>query len=318
MSELDAALAQEFSTEVIEHVDASEQVLVRTGTEDLSADDINLLFRSFHSIKGLARVVGYSGLEKLAHVAESLLATVRDGRRGLDHTIQNLLLQTLDAVREARSRLSEGSGFDADPALVQALESAVNGGSGDSAGVSAGRHEQGRDLYFDNETLVALTELFDELLPAVAAATSTGSQELEDQALEDIATLEFAAGKVNLSALSRSLRCLLHQAEPAGFARCLYRVACLEFLMERPCGVKEATRLSRPWLSQALLQAIAEQRWTDAGWMLRCVIPDSPFVNVLLQLRGPIIPSRQSRPRSQCLRKRFRRSSRRACRQPRA
>ena len=295
MSELDPVSAQEFSAEVIEHVDASEQVLVRAGTEELAKDDINLLFRSFHSIKGLARVIGYTGLERLAHVAESLLATVRDGRRELDQAVQNLLLRTLDGVREARSSLSDGTGFKADAALVEALESAANGVSvGDAAEV--GRDERGADLYFDNETLVALTELFDELLPAIAAAAAetdaisplgtTGPQLVTDQVVEDIKTLEYAAGKVGFGALSRDLCCLLNQSRPADLARCLYRAARLEYLIEHPCGVAEATRISRPWLSAALLQAIGEQRWTDAGCILRCVIPDSPFVSLLLQLRG--------------------------------
>src|SRR5579863_1428259 len=145
MSEIDPASALEFSTEVIEHVDASEQVLVRAGTEELAKDDINLLFRSFHSIKGLARVIGYTGLERLAHVAESLLATVRDGRRELDQAIQNLLLRTLDGVREARSSLSDGTEFKADPALVEALESAANGVSaGDAAHTKGNAWRDGR------------------------------------------------------------------------------------------------------------------------------------------------------------------------------
>jgi hypothetical protein len=44
MSRIDPAMVQEFTTEVVEHVNASEQVLIRAGTEELSANDINPTF----------------------------------------------------------------------------------------------------------------------------------------------------------------------------------------------------------------------------------------------------------------------------------
>ena len=46
-----AAMVQEFATEVAEHIDASEQILVGASVEAPAPGDINLLFRSFHSIK---------------------------------------------------------------------------------------------------------------------------------------------------------------------------------------------------------------------------------------------------------------------------
>ena len=69
----DPALVAEFANEVSEHLDASEQILVAASVEAPSPDDINLLFRSFHSIKGLARVIAFGPLEGIAHEAESLL-----------------------------------------------------------------------------------------------------------------------------------------------------------------------------------------------------------------------------------------------------
>ena len=71
MIEFDRAVLREFATEMLEHVAACEQVLVRAGTEPVYEQDFHLLLRSMHSIKGLARVLVSTDLEKLAHVAES-------------------------------------------------------------------------------------------------------------------------------------------------------------------------------------------------------------------------------------------------------
>jgi hypothetical protein len=59
---VDPGMVQEFATEVAEHIEASEQILVGASVEPPAPGDINLLFRSFHSIKGLSRVIGFGAL----------------------------------------------------------------------------------------------------------------------------------------------------------------------------------------------------------------------------------------------------------------
>jgi chemotaxis protein histidine kinase CheA len=123
MPEQDNGLIHEFALEVAEHVEASERLLVRAATDALSSDEINLLFRSFHSVKGLARVVDCAPLERLAHATESLLSPVRDGERPLDQTLQDLLLQSLDAIRGARGALLDGAPVQPDEAFLASLDS---------------------------------------------------------------------------------------------------------------------------------------------------------------------------------------------------
>ena len=77
MIELDRTLLAAFGGEMLEHAEACEQVLARASAQPVYEEDFKQLLRSMHSIKALARVVASTGLEKLAHLAESLLVAVR-------------------------------------------------------------------------------------------------------------------------------------------------------------------------------------------------------------------------------------------------
>jgi chemotaxis protein histidine kinase CheA len=284
VSSFEQELMQEFSVELIEHVEACERVLVRAASDGVSEDDVNLLFRSMHSIKGLARVLSASGLEKLAHVAESLLSSVREGTTELDTRAQELLLQAVDAVKQARASLLEGVEFRADEALLVGLEAAsTRQKSADAAGSADIVHEAAAgDLYFDRETLVGLAEMFEEMLPALAETVATG--DAGPSALEDIEVLTFAARKVGLVALAGAVAKLADRRDPPGYARCLHLVDRFSQLLERECGVAAASRAARRWLSPALTSAIEAGRWSDADLLLRALLPQSPFVGLVSQL----------------------------------
>ncbi len=286
MIELDRAVLREFATEMLEHVAACEQVLVRASTEPVYEQDFHLLLRSVHSIKGLARVLASTGLERLAHVTESLLVAVRDGKRTLDGPTQDVLLRALDAFGEARGSILDGHEFHADEALLRALAETnvlVRAEPAAAEQPEAPAAAPDGDLYFDQATLFALAELFEELLPSIAAAVAR-DETPDAQARDDIAGLEFALDKVGLAALERAVASLGDRSRPADFARCICLIERLAQLLERDCGVVEAVRLSRPWLAPALLTALEERRWSEVGWMLRALLPQSPFVGLLPQI----------------------------------
>src|SRR5207237_10442415 len=115
------------------------------------------------------------GLEKLAHVAESLLVAVRDGRRALDRPTQDVLLRALDAFGQARARILDGGEFHADEALLRSLvetDALARAESATAEPPAAPAIQPDGDLYFDQATLFALAELFEELLPSIADAVA--------------------------------------------------------------------------------------------------------------------------------------------------
>lgn len=290
---VDPAMVQEFATEVAEHIDASEQILVGASMQQPEQGEINLLFRSFHSIKGLSRVIGFGALEGIAHEAESLLATVRSGAQALTESATNLLLQSLDAVKQARTDLMEGREFKSNDKLVSALKAATKGGGGAAAHTDAGPQgetEEGApsflhaDLYFDQDTLVAQAELFEELLPGIAryvldpASADAGAIE------EDFDTLIFALDKIRLHALAEALRGFKNERTPLRLARFLRLLDNFRNLLGVSCGYAEVALTLRAWFTETLLALLESKQLQNAFDYLSVLLPNNPFSIILSQL----------------------------------
>jgi len=69
----------QYAVETEEHIESIESLLVKADAEELNAEEISGLFRAFHSLKGLSRVMELTALEAIAHRAEDLLGLVREG-----------------------------------------------------------------------------------------------------------------------------------------------------------------------------------------------------------------------------------------------
>src|SRR5215469_14454816 len=124
-SSLTDTLWQEFAVETEDHLLAVEPLLSRGDLEHTDASEIAQLFRSFHSIKGIARAMDVLGMEGVAHHAENLLGLVRDGRAPLDADLADLLLQSVDALKQMRGRVvTEHADASPDAALLSRLAAA--------------------------------------------------------------------------------------------------------------------------------------------------------------------------------------------------
>jgi CheY-like chemotaxis protein/HPt (histidine-containing phosphotransfer) domain-containing protein len=84
--------------ETEELLQKAEECLIRLET-DYSTDDINGLFRMFHSIKGSSQMIGYDDIGNLTHKIEDMLDIVRKGRIDLDGQILRLCFSGLDHVK---------------------------------------------------------------------------------------------------------------------------------------------------------------------------------------------------------------------------
>ena len=98
---VDPELLSQFATEVRQHLVAIEQHLGAADVADMTEADLDGVFRAFHSIKALARVISGTGIEELVHEAESLLSAVRAGDRGFDAAVQQALIAAADALEDA-------------------------------------------------------------------------------------------------------------------------------------------------------------------------------------------------------------------------
>jgi two-component system chemotaxis response regulator CheY len=73
---------------------------IAEGHAELSTALIHRMFRSFHSVKGAADYICHEPMKTLSHVAESVLALVREGTLSLDAPLAETLLQAVSRLKE--------------------------------------------------------------------------------------------------------------------------------------------------------------------------------------------------------------------------
>lgn len=126
MSDIIETFWQQFAVETEEHFELIEPLLVAAESQPVDKAGIAQLFRSFHSIKGLARAMDLRAIETLSHHSETLLGLVRDGRADLSGPIIGLLLQSLDVLKALQgTAIAERADAPLPTELIHRLEQAA-------------------------------------------------------------------------------------------------------------------------------------------------------------------------------------------------
>lgn len=126
----DPELVQEFLVEAREHLASVEAGMLVLEQEPDQAEALNGVFRSFHTIKGLAGFLGATSIHELAHETENVLDLARSGKLVLSHSIIDLILKSADALNlclDLARTQSLNSIPACDPALLSALEDVSSG-----------------------------------------------------------------------------------------------------------------------------------------------------------------------------------------------
>ena len=93
-----------FVPEAEEHLQAVTECLLAI-EDNPNAEEINRLFRSMHTVKGSAAQVGLHRLSAVAHRVEDLIGRLRDGLLQPSAEIVDLLLQSVDVLKNFLHRL---------------------------------------------------------------------------------------------------------------------------------------------------------------------------------------------------------------------
>ena len=144
-----------FAPEASEHLDLLADTLQTVRREGADAEHLSTLFRSTHTLKGAAYMVGLTPMGDLAHLLEDLMVEVREGDRPFDGPTQGALSGGVEALalmlptaagqttevervtREARARLQTqlGRAVDApveaepaEPAAATAADAQADAG----------------------------------------------------------------------------------------------------------------------------------------------------------------------------------------------
>ncbi|MBN2802554.1 MAG: response regulator [Deltaproteobacteria bacterium] len=96
-------LSEVFRAEAIEHIKSIASVLfsAEDGNTENIDDGINRAFRDAHSLKGSAGTLGFDRVAIIAHRFEDAMGTLRDKKTELDSKKIDILLRTLDVIRQA-------------------------------------------------------------------------------------------------------------------------------------------------------------------------------------------------------------------------
>lgn len=98
-ADTDADLLKEYIVESLDHIAAAEASLLSLETNPGDAEELNRVFRAFHTIKGTSGFLGLSHVQKLAHLAESMLDRARSGQIHLTGGYADLALKSCDALK---------------------------------------------------------------------------------------------------------------------------------------------------------------------------------------------------------------------------
>lgn len=117
-------IVKDFLIESRENLDRLDQELVRLESDPASKELLSSIFRTIHTIKGSCGFLGFTHLEKVAHVGENLLSKLRDGALRLNAEITSGMLAMVDAVRHMLEEIhaSERDGDNDYPELMARLQ----------------------------------------------------------------------------------------------------------------------------------------------------------------------------------------------------
>lgn len=94
-----------FFEESFEGLDIMESELLALQPGEPDNETINTIFRAAHSIKGGSGTFGFNSVADFTHVVETLLDQIRDGQRQLTQQYIDLLLQSVDCLRDILNAL---------------------------------------------------------------------------------------------------------------------------------------------------------------------------------------------------------------------
>jgi two-component system chemotaxis sensor kinase CheA len=248
----DAALWEGFAAESEEHLDTIERLL----SGPVEGEGVNTLFRAFHSLKGMASVLGAAGMRDVAHGCEDLLGLARAGTLAVAGGVADGLMAAVDALRALRARVIETHrDAPAEPALLRRIAALAEGGA---APVPAPA-ELPPILAMAADPLLGA---FASRCAAAAAGLAALSAEREEAALAEAVDLAAAARMMRLPGLATLLERL---AEAAGSPAALPALGCLRrglaLLGARAgeaAGAEEIPRAARGTVDTAALAAQAE------------------------------------------------------------
>ena len=105
--EVDYSLLSAFVQESREHLEVAEPCLLKLEENPSAKDDLDAVFRAFHTLKGGAGFCGLIAIGRVAHEAETLLELARQGKTLLQGEAMDLSLRSVDVLKSQVNAAAE-------------------------------------------------------------------------------------------------------------------------------------------------------------------------------------------------------------------
>lgn len=95
----DKKMLSQLADEVKEHLDSAQFTLVELEYDDTNQENINKVFRNFHTIKGSSAFLGLKNIEEVGHEMENLLVLLRDGKLRISRDLIDVIFFGIELLR---------------------------------------------------------------------------------------------------------------------------------------------------------------------------------------------------------------------------
>lgn len=95
----DHEFIREFLTEAGEHLDNVDQAVLTLEKNPLDKDAINIVFRAYHTIKGISGMLDFEDVKNTAHAAENILDMARQDKLVVGPHVIDLIFESTDKLR---------------------------------------------------------------------------------------------------------------------------------------------------------------------------------------------------------------------------
>lgn len=119
-----------FLEESREHLQAVNDNILRLEKQPEDLNLVNEIFRSAHTLKGMAATMGYEDIASLTHKMENVLDMIRNHKLNVTTTIIDVIFLAIDALEDMVGSIQEGNDGKKDVSeLVHRLDQIENGKS---------------------------------------------------------------------------------------------------------------------------------------------------------------------------------------------
>lgn len=181
ISEEDKPLILDFINEATEHIESCEAGLLAIESKPGDGETLNLIFRAFHTIKGMAGFLNLAQIGSLAHSAENLLDLTRKGEMVLAGKNMDVIFESVDLMKKMivslKGSVESGQPVSSQPqlpALIKKLKTIAENKGCDTAA----------DIPMTPSDDIKLDKVLGEKNPAVQEAAEKSKSHCVDETIK--------------------------------------------------------------------------------------------------------------------------------------